>query len=81
MGCGWPDAYEPSDGVQPPGFGSFCPGSLAYLGWLEVLSFAGFKGSEAFGNRSQKAISAICAVMLLGFGVKFIYDAATAMSR
>jgi threonine/homoserine/homoserine lactone efflux protein len=37
------------------------------LGWLEVLSFAGFKGSEAFGNRSQKAISLICAVMLLGF--------------
>jgi threonine/homoserine/homoserine lactone efflux protein len=48
---------------------------LCDLGWLEVLSFAGFKGS-ALGNRSQKVISLICAVMLLGFGVKFVYDAA-----
>jgi threonine/homoserine/homoserine lactone efflux protein len=46
------------------------------LGWLEVLSFAGFRGSQAFGTRSQKVISLICAVMLLGFGVKFVYDAA-----
>ena len=44
------------------------------FGWLEVLSFAGFKGSQALGTRRQKAISLICAVMLLGFGVKFIYD-------
>jgi len=43
------------------------------LAW--ALSFAGFKGS-AFGNRSQKVISLVCAVMLLGFGVKFVYDAA-----
>ena len=47
---------------------------LCDLGWLEVLSFAGFKGS-AFGNRSQKVISLICAVMLLGFGLKFVWDA------
>jgi threonine/homoserine/homoserine lactone efflux protein len=51
------------------------------LGWLEVLSFAGFKGSQAFGNRSQAVISLMCAVMLLGFGVKFVYDAAIAMSQ
>lgn len=48
---------------------------LCDLGWLEVLSFAGFKGS-AFGNRSQKIISLICGLMLLGFGAKFVYDAA-----
>jgi hypothetical protein len=48
---------------------------LCDLGWLEVLSFAGFKGSQALGNRSQKVISLICAVMLLGFGMKFVYDA------
>ena len=53
---------------------------LCDLGWLEILSVAGFKGSRAFGNRSQKVISAICGMMLLGFGVKFIYDAAIAMS-
>jgi threonine/homoserine/homoserine lactone efflux protein len=49
---------------------------LCDLGWLEVLSFAGFKGSQALGNRSQTVISLICAIMLLGFGVKFIYDSA-----
>ena len=49
---------------------------LCDLGWLEVLSFVGFKGSQAFGHRSQQVISMSCAVVLLGFGVKFIYDAA-----
>ena len=49
------------------------------LGWLEVLSYAGFKGSRALGNRSQQVISTICAVVLLGFGLKFIYDAAIGM--
>ena len=49
------------------------------LGWLEVLSFVGFKGSS-LGNRVQKSISIICALMLLGFGVKFVYDAATGMA-
>jgi threonine/homoserine/homoserine lactone efflux protein len=47
---------------------------LCDLGWLEVLSFAGFKGS-ALGNRGQKVISVVCAAMLLGFGAKFVYDA------
>jgi threonine/homoserine/homoserine lactone efflux protein len=47
------------------------------LGWLELLSMAGFKGSQALGSRSRTGISVICAVMLLGFGVKFIFDAAT----
>jgi threonine/homoserine/homoserine lactone efflux protein len=46
---------------------------LCDLGWLEVLSFAGFNGSS-FGARSQKVISLVCAVMLLGFGMKFVYD-------
>ena len=44
-------------------------------------AFAGFKGSRAFGNRSQKVISANCGVLLLGFGVKIVYDAAIAMMR
>jgi threonine/homoserine/homoserine lactone efflux protein len=50
------------------------------LGWLEVLSYAGFKGSRAFGGGSQKIISAVCALMLLGFGAKFVYDAAVGFS-
>lgn len=49
---------------------------LCDLGWLEVLSFAGFKGSEVFGRRAQNLISVVCAAMLLGFGMKFVYDAA-----
>ena len=53
---------------------------LCDLGWLEVLSFAGFKGS-AFGRRSQTVISVICAAMLLGFGVKFVFDAVVTMIR
>ena len=56
-------------------FGIFALGLFALihwmcdLGWLEVLSFVGFKGSS-LGNRTQKSISIICAVMLLGGGGK-----------
>jgi threonine/homoserine/homoserine lactone efflux protein len=53
---------------------------LCDLGWLEVLSFVGFKGST-LGTRIQTVISLVCVVMLLGFGVKFVYDAATAMRQ
>jgi len=48
---------------------------LCDLGWLEVLSWAGFRSSQAFGLRSQKVISVICAIVLLGFGLKFLYEA------
>ena len=52
---------------------------LCDLGWLEVLSLAGYKGS-LWGNRGQMSISLLCSAMLLGFGAKFIYDAVTAMT-
>jgi threonine/homoserine/homoserine lactone efflux protein len=48
---------------------------LCDLGWLELLSVAGFKGSDVFGKRAQTAVSAVCAVVLLGFGAKFLFDA------
>jgi threonine/homoserine/homoserine lactone efflux protein len=48
---------------------------LCDLGWLEVLSVAGFHGSQTFGLRSQKIISVICGVVLLGFGLKFLCEA------
>lgn len=48
---------------------------LCDLVWLEVLSVAGYQGTETFGERSQKAVSGVCAVVLLGFGLKFVYDA------
>lgn len=48
---------------------------LCDLGWLEALSALGFKGSQAFGTRAQIVVSAVCAVVLLFFGAKFLYDA------
>jgi threonine/homoserine/homoserine lactone efflux protein len=48
---------------------------LCDLIWLEVLSWAGFQGSQAFGLRSQKVISVVCAIVLLGFGLTFLYEA------
>jgi threonine/homoserine/homoserine lactone efflux protein len=47
---------------------------LCDLGWLEMLSWAGFHSSQAVGLRSQKVISAVCAVVLFGFGLKFLYE-------
>lgn len=52
---------------------------LCDLGWMEVLSLAGFKGSELFGRRSQGVVSAVCGIMLLGFGIKFLYDGGTGL--
>lgn len=48
---------------------------LCDLVWLEVLSVAGFKGSEVFGKRAQTVVSAICGTVLVGFGAMFLYDA------
>lgn len=48
---------------------------LCDLGWLEVLSQAGFKGSQRFGERGQRFVWAVCAIMLFGFGLKFLFDA------
>lgn len=48
---------------------------LCDLGWLEVLSLAGFKGSARFGGRSRQVLAAACAAALIGFGLKFTWDA------
>ncbi|MFO7901956.1 MAG: LysE family transporter [Planctomycetota bacterium] len=48
---------------------------LCDLSWLEVLSLMGFKGAEAFGQGSQKIVSAVCGALLIGFGLKFVWDA------
>ena len=53
---------------------------LCDLGWLEVLSMAGFKGSEIFGQRSQFVVSAVCGLVLLSFGGMFLYDPFTSSS-
>lgn len=48
---------------------------LCDLGWLEVLSAAGHQGSKRYGQRAQWAISAVCGIVLVGFGIKLLYDA------
>jgi threonine/homoserine/homoserine lactone efflux protein len=44
--------------------------------WLQVLSWASFKGSKVFGPRGQRTVLLICALALLAFGLLFIYAAA-----
>ncbi len=53
---------------------------LCDLIWLEMLSLAAFQGSALFGQRAQRIVFLICAVILLAFGAKFIWDAAGSLS-
>jgi threonine/homoserine/homoserine lactone efflux protein len=48
---------------------------LCDLAWLEVLSLAGFTGSEVFGRRAQTVVTLVCGIVMVGFGAKFLYDA------
>lgn len=48
---------------------------LCDLIWFSVLSWASFKGSMLLGPRLQKRILLICSLVLLGFGVFFVYNA------
>ncbi len=48
---------------------------LCDLIWLTALSWASFKGSALFGPRSGKIVQLICSMVLLVFGLLFIYNA------
>ena len=48
---------------------------LCDLIWLEALSWTGFKGSKLLGGRSQRVVLVVCSLVLILFGVMFIYDA------
>lgn len=48
---------------------------LCDLVWLEVLSLAGHKGSKVLSQRTQRIVLSICSILLLVFGILFIYDA------
>ncbi len=52
---------------------------LCDCGWLQLLSWASFKGSVLLGKRGQRIILSICAAALLVFGLKFGYDSASAL--
>jgi threonine/homoserine/homoserine lactone efflux protein len=54
---------------------------LCDVSWLTVLSWAGFKGTEAFGPRMQSAISAVCGLVLVAFGLRFVCGAATHLAQ
>ncbi len=50
---------------------------LCDLIWLSLLSWASFKGSELLEPRNQRIVLLICSLALSGFGLFFIYNAAT----
>lgn len=43
--------------------------------WLQVLSWASFKGSTLLGRHGLRAVLVFCSAALLGFGLYFIYRA------
>jgi threonine/homoserine/homoserine lactone efflux protein len=47
---------------------------LCDCGWLEVLSWASFKGARVFGLRGQRVVLAICAAALAVFGCLFLWS-------
>jgi len=49
---------------------------LCDLIWLEALSLAAHRGARRIGERRQRIVLIVCAAVLLGFGAKFIWDAA-----
>ncbi len=44
--------------------------------WLQILSWASFKGTGLFSARIQRIVLIICAMALFFFGLFFIYNAA-----
>lgn len=53
---------------------------LCDLVWLEALSVASFRGGRLLGGRSRRVVPAICALVLLAFGVIYLYDAGRALA-
>ena len=43
--------------------------------WLEVLSFASFKGTTLVGDRVHKVVLGVCSVALVCLGLFFVVDA------
>jgi threonine/homoserine/homoserine lactone efflux protein len=51
------------------------------LVWLQILSWASFKGSVLLGPRGMRIVLMICSVALLVFGLFFIYNAANILLK
>ena len=54
---------------------------LCDLVWLSALSWAAFKGSVLLGPRNQRVALMICSLALFGFGLFFIYNAASTLVK
>jgi threonine/homoserine/homoserine lactone efflux protein len=51
------------------------------LVWLQILSWASFKGSSLLGPRVQQIVLLVCSLAIFGFGVFFIYTAGSSLIR
>jgi threonine/homoserine/homoserine lactone efflux protein len=49
--------------------------------WLQLLSWASFKGSVLLGPHGLRIVLMFCAAALLGFGIFFIYNAANLLLK
>ena len=49
--------------------------------WLQLLSWASFKGSVLLGRHGLKIVLAFCAAALLGFGIFFICNAVISLLK
>jgi threonine/homoserine/homoserine lactone efflux protein len=47
--------------------------SLCDLVWLEIISFASFKGTKLLNEKNQKTVLIICAAAIIFFGFYFVY--------
>jgi threonine/homoserine/homoserine lactone efflux protein len=54
---------------------------LSDFTWLQALSWASFKGSTVLGPRRRRIVLLICALALLGFGLFFIFSAASTLIK
>ncbi len=54
---------------------------LCDLIWFSLLSWASFKGSVLLGPRNQRIVLLICSLALFGFGLFFIYNAASTLVK
>ena len=54
---------------------------LVDLIWLQLLSWASFKGSVLLGRHGLKIVLAFCAAALFGFGIFFIYNAIYTLAK
>ena len=64
--------------LQSAEFGFFgfilfaCIHWMCDFSWYYLLSFLAYKGGRFFGNRFQKTVTAVCAAVLIYFGIIFV---------